>query len=794
MEDLIQKSPHYFLRSTDDWVRFVHETTTRNFSKAYHCLQQMHRSNLDTRATKTPNCAVQSFFQKICFDNVFAGAADSARNTRPDIFLGPMAVQMSRADLEKIQKHDYYITEKSDGFRVMLLHLRINSFPKYYYKNNANNSPNYACCNLFDNCMLEASLSYCAANNLTTLNIDLFLDNTFPASSNKNMNDERQKFILDTKTMTLTMKFDTNVKFHVKKNYGWNFTYLFDRKYTDFYLCTEEFVFPTSQSVKNSNPVHQRILLLDGEVVYNMRDQRYNYTVYDIVTCCITDPKNSSESKMISFRNLSTKDKLAAIRNNVVEPHHYYYKHCNGVQKYPQSLLVVIKHFYPKDRLKQVLDCITHDTKTGHFLYKGYNKNDGLVFTPNSSELYSFSPGANKYLIKWKWPEKLTADFLIQFLGVDYSENIKYFNFALYYHSMGRPMFYRIASIKQDNIKDRQFLETLLSLERSVDNTNSFIAECGFDKAENEWYVNNIRTDKNTSNGYYIILQNMENILEDITSSELENYCLNNTPNVEFDEDTTLANNADTVNQFIEALNSTTITKNIYTYFVMDFGSLKRNKNNSQNHQNARRLYLKYCMLNPNDNGELYVVEKDFKRHVFDTIITSSNNPSDSQHDKLCYYDKQTRTSYKLIFNDFCPLTEKCIGLNYECGEELENFALHALGQNNTNKGNKMFLQCLFIPKLGKYKIVDMLDYSLENQQKYLRKASTKSVLKSLENLTHIDYIVNNASDNIDNAVGGTDTDTDSEHTTLDEKKRLFEQTGWQEESTQNNKKQKWEF
>jgi hypothetical protein len=216
----------------------------------------------------------------------------------------------------------------------------------------------------------------------------------------------------------LTIEKDSKM-YKLQREEGCSFSYMFDRKY-EFYLCTEEFIFPTFEYFQdfksgnlNSKLSLQRVVLLDGEIVYNIVDKRYNYTIYDIVTYS----KDSIGKDGIltcspsSCYSMSIENKLKVIDKIVITPHYFYHKEI-GKNNPPKSLHLIMKHFYPKESIKQVLDLIVKDTESGEYFYKKYNKNDGLVFTPDDHKYYKFCPGANHYLLKWKWTDKLTCDFL----------------------------------------------------------------------------------------------------------------------------------------------------------------------------------------------------------------------------------------------------------------------------------------------------------------------------------------------------------------------------------------------
>ena len=83
MEELAKSMPQYFVKTSDEWVRYVHNRETRNYAFAYSALHSMIKkqnqessSSADAKSQyfgKKPQSEAAKFFQKIIFDNVTAG-------------------------------------------------------------------------------------------------------------------------------------------------------------------------------------------------------------------------------------------------------------------------------------------------------------------------------------------------------------------------------------------------------------------------------------------------------------------------------------------------------------------------------------------------------------------------------------------------------------------------------------------------------------------------------------------------------------------------------------------------
>eukprot|EP00761_Pharyngomonas_kirbyi_P008727 gb/GECH01008739.1/.p1 GENE.gb/GECH01008739.1/~~gb/GECH01008739.1/.p1 ORF type:complete len:700 (+),score=109.25 gb/GECH01008739.1/:1-2100(+) len=518
MEELAENHSAWFLPVTDAWVDLVHSSSPSDFFHAYsHAYNMFNRNGTGAEHRRHANRRLR----KICADNVDCGTGIMSNKT--DTFPGPMAVQMGRKHITTIQNNDYYITEKSDGIRVMMLVLHKSSFPRWGYQNG---SGSIQALDLLDSCALETAYIHLTkqTNDHSHPGIELtrdYFSSQTPSSSFDPNNihqvsfDSQQKTISNNQGDTIQLVRET----------GWTFAYAFDRNY-NFYLCSEEFAFPTERTKKYKNPVFQNVLLLDGEVVYNHRQHRYNYTIYDIVTFCEYEPDQPHKVAIKSCLKMPMSKRKDIIQYHVVEAHHCFYGY-NKLNS-PKSLQILLKHFYQKRDLEQVISFIQRDPTSGEYFYKKYNKNDGLIFTPNSIQLYPFQPGTCNNLIKWKWPEKLTADWLVIPLpnGQTVTDAIsgREAQFSLFYYGCKQPIYYRDAHVEGITKEDMQH----------INNNQGGILECDFDRQNGVWRKQTIRKDKNTANAFYVIASTLENIIEELGIDELK-HCVIGSPKTTVD-------------------------------------------------------------------------------------------------------------------------------------------------------------------------------------------------------------------------------------------------------------------
>eukprot|EP00762_Andalucia_godoyi_P008693 ANDGO_00442.mRNA.1 hypothetical protein len=291
--------------------------------------------------------------------------------------------------------------------------------------------------------------------------------------------------------------------FPLTLRYGWTFSYLFDRRW-DLYLCTEELQFPCKAApVPQGKPEHflmQRYLLCDGEVVFDHHEQRYNYSIYDLVACC-----SAPDSPKMYLRS-PLSEKIKSIRDLIAEPHHRFYRKMDILP--PESLRVLAKTFRTLKQVPELLSYISFDPSSGKRYYKKTNLNDGLVFTPESENLYHFAPGTAHNLFKWKWTDKLSIDFLlirVQSPIVDPAEHVYEIAFGAGGGEIG---LYRRSRFPE-------------SITQSLGNSRMAVVECYFHPMRREWQIFHVRTDKTYPNALMTATSTLETLAEHVTDAEI---------------------------------------------------------------------------------------------------------------------------------------------------------------------------------------------------------------------------------------------------------------------------------
>lgn len=469
METLVQtQEKSSFLRISQDWIDIVHERKS-SVEWAYDAIITM-------KTTPIQPDSVDLFLQKIVDSNVAPNKKDKKSNKQGVQFPGPMAVQMSRRDINNLLGNTYWITEKSDGIRCMMLVRYEKEFPCWVWKRNG--YPDIRS-NIFDNCAIEYAYIHCTREQVAEIHL--------------NLSDESE-YLFGRDPLRLVHE-ESKTEYSLVRTSGRSFSYVFDRKY-QFYLVVDEYLFPTRASLSeiargNNIPVEfQRVVVFDGEIVWNMVDKRYNYSVYDLVTFM----KHQGLNSCLDMRMKERIDWIGAI----VSDFYQYYKKLAKLDL-PKSLQILPKHFYPMDQMTTVLSCIKYDPESGHYLYKKYNRNDGLVFTPDDPKLYRFGPGKCSFLLKWKWVDHLSIDFQVR----KSSESEEY---ELFYPSLkGQQQYFR---------------KTVIEFGK-VEPIHQGIVELIYDRDRGIYKALGVRTDKTQGNSYPVITTTLENMIEDITLEEI---------------------------------------------------------------------------------------------------------------------------------------------------------------------------------------------------------------------------------------------------------------------------------
>ena len=174
------------------------------------------------------------------------------------------------------------------------------------------------------------------------------------------------------------------------------------------------------------------------------------------------------------------------------------------------------------------------------------NKNDGLVFTPGSSNYLMLENWGDLPLLKWKYLEKNTIDLKVKLpfiwrdklhlyteASVDSRHNPNFDTGVLPMNNFGGGknnkfdvLWGTIDLIKEPNIREK-FEQLRKEMENCTTNNlckfvNEFIIECEWDFRENTWNLIQNRPDKNTPNFITVCSDTLRVMMDNVTMEELQ--------------------------------------------------------------------------------------------------------------------------------------------------------------------------------------------------------------------------------------------------------------------------------
>lgn len=675
MEAICNKSSHFFLRPSEKWIQLVHQSKNPSYAELYDAHQTSFPSFFEEMKDSTQASKITAPLKKICFENIIVqhyrktmrSSVNFDKHPLKDKFVGPLRKELGRADFQQLRKEKYWITEKSDSIRVMLLNLHRSRFPRWTKKtiigpkNSISN--NEVTFSLKDNCAIETTFFY-ATNGEIGRQITVRLED---GDYEFNINDltlKRYDFSQNTSgsgtgTGTESEELKPSRVYQLERKFGWSFTYLIDEQY-NFYLCQDEFIFPTYESMKFQTPeiTHQSVLLLDGELILNLREQKYNYIITDILTYSVSNPQKPNEIAVMSALQKNTSEKFNLITKNVLEPHYYYYKKKEPHIPLPRSMILLKKKLYELPQIEQLLSLIHKDRESGEYIFKDTNKNDGLLFIPESETLNIFGPGVSDSIFEWKWPNKRLFKFSIKLESFkekidndDSKQALISINYGL---SVLTPPLNRV-NIEKIPIRIITANLSMLSedeIHKLIREDKLFVAQLSFERGV--WKVHHLLDDSSVPDAPRLVINNYLRLIESLT--------------------------------------------------IEDIIKCAKNEQESTETEVQNAQYIIAHMIRREAAVHFRIKTK------FPSNIRSSLEQSPKPYEDIilqAYHVVRGRDNW--IWRKVCSAKD-CIGPNGEIGEELENLLYH----REQRQRQLSYARCVYLPREGKWKIVDLSGWEEE--------------------------------------------------------------------------------
>ena len=209
--------------------------------------------------------------------------------------------------------------------------------------------------------------------------------------------------------------------------------------------------------------------LLDGEIIYDSKNSKWNFVVHDALILCGNKIKKLSHSVRLN-------DTKCCIQS--------FIKVCDT-----NTLDIIVKDFYPFEDFSNFIENV----------YNKSNNNDGIIFMPENLPVIS---GTQYSMLKWKPQNKHTFDFFLKEVEI---------GLEAYVFHMGNLNIF--AKVHINTEQGKEFIEK----SKQLDNyKNECIVECTFDKKNNNFSPILVRTDKTHPNSLRTIERTLYNISENI--------------------------------------------------------------------------------------------------------------------------------------------------------------------------------------------------------------------------------------------------------------------------------------
>ncbi|ORC87862.1 methyltransferase [Trypanosoma theileri] len=438
---------------------------------------------------------------------LFAYAGDAVISSREGEFMGPLCSPMRKTHGAVLQSNPYFVSEKSDGTRVILVSHICPEFPSWTIQESSGTCMDTL--PLDDVMTLEEARQYLYENNSPPtafqeiqLSHGLFRIEIQTGTSSS----EVELFTLYRHTEHETNEVSEKKGLNAERRIGTrHMAYCFDRSMGKAYLLLEEYRVPSLHS-----------FVIDAELMLTVKteaDENVQLLLgcFDIYRYTFLEEGSQKDFRLTRW---SMSKRYAVLKDLIIEPLHDSKK---------LSFTKPLLHIFAKEMLplKCFGECISnlhrHETNDGTsgvvYYYKrpcGVTKSDGFIFTPEKFDLVQ---GASKVQLKWKWPSMLSVDWSLT--GIEGRNN----EYVVDMFFRKRRFGHRPDSVGRVRLSSSMTFLNPLSL--SIPTTSSVIAECVFDRDQNCWSIERLRSDKCEPNSVVTIISVLESLVEDINLSVL---------------------------------------------------------------------------------------------------------------------------------------------------------------------------------------------------------------------------------------------------------------------------------
>ena len=154
-----------------------------------------------------------------------------------------------------------------------------------------------------------------------------------------------------------------------------------------------------------------------------------------------------------------------------------------------------------------------------------FNLNDGLIFTPDRASYHC----REAPLLKWKWPDLNTVDFVVEapFRAVgDKGMPLLCAGHVRDGRKGGGGV--RVEDVVFDTVKEVDEVSAGLLQEVARRGVERCVVECGYSRVDGEWHVKAVRWDKAKSNFLTTVVSTVKAAMDDLQSSDIVAACKKN--------------------------------------------------------------------------------------------------------------------------------------------------------------------------------------------------------------------------------------------------------------------------
>lgn len=246
--------------------------------------------------------------------------------------------------------------------------------------------------------------------------------------------------------------------------------------------------------------------VLDGEIIQNNNTPPLSMMVFDIL---VLNGERVAEKHLL--------ERMSTIGTGVNLP--YKKAIADGIA---HLLSIRVKTFAKKHHIETLFNCIHYDAATSEYEYrdeKRHNRNDGLILTPADDTYFN----KNAILLKWKWPELNTIDFVIKAPWFDDKNKLRLYTNAKVETTGGGGGLTGDTFIRATEIDSKS--EQILRRDIIGRGLDRVVVECAYN---GQWNIKNVRYDKNTANFITTVFSTMETIADNVTKEDMIQACKKN--------------------------------------------------------------------------------------------------------------------------------------------------------------------------------------------------------------------------------------------------------------------------